>query len=87
MNEAQRASVEKLLITAFKDIQIAPEEVQSVEAQASTIDFPRSLYCKCRRCTSQYREVSVLGYDVTLRTADGEYHGWMPGPEDAFEHV
>jgi hypothetical protein len=78
--------VQEVLERSFSDTDLVPEDVLTIEGQARIIDFPRSLHCHCKRCTSQYVELTVLGWNLTLHTTKGEYHGWVPGPKDTWEH-
>ena len=86
MNEAYRQWVQDLLDKAFKDTDLVPDDVQIVRGNATIIDFPRSLYCRCKKCTSPYVVLATLRWNYTLQTTKGEYHGWIPGPEDALAH-
>jgi hypothetical protein len=84
--EQSNALIQDMLDKAFKDTDLTPDDVKGIEMRANTVPFPRSLYCKCKRCISQYQEWSISYYNVILETNKGPYYGVLPGPKDAFAH-
>lgn len=78
--------IQDMLNKAFKDTGLTPGDVTGIGMRANIVPFPRSLYCKCRRCISQYQEWSIPYYNVTLETSKGQFYGTLPGPKDAFTH-
>lgn len=86
LSKEYRDAIQDVLDKAFKDSGLTPDDVTGINAQADLVPFPRSLYCHCRRCISQYQEWSVMGSTITLETAKGSFVGWLPGPKDEFAH-
>lgn len=84
--EQWSAMLQDMLDKAFKDTGLTPDDVKSINAQNDLVPFPRSLYCGCRRCISQYQEWSILGSTITLETTKGTFVGWLPGPKGEFAH-
>lgn len=84
--EQWRAMLQDVLDKTFSDSGLTPDDVKSINAQNDLVPFPRSLYCHCRRCISQYQEWSVRGSTITLETTKGTFVGWMPGPKGEFAH-
>lgn len=82
-----RDAVQEVLHYAFKDTGLTPDDVESMRVEAKMKPFPRSPFCRCRRCISQYQEWSISYYNVTLETTSkGTLYGTLPGPKDAFAH-
>jgi hypothetical protein len=84
--EQRGAWIQDVLDKAFLNAGLTPDDVTGINVQNDLVPFPRSFYCNCRRCTSQYKEWSVLGSTITLETAKGVMVGWLPGPKDEFAH-
>ncbi len=86
MDESYVTMVRDLLERHFPELHITPEQVHEVNYQAQIIDFPRSLYCDCKRCTSPFVEKSVIGGTLIITTDSGEYTAHLPGDPRTLEH-
>lgn len=79
--------VQEILGFHFADKHIDPESIQQIKGEAHIIDFPRSLYCDCKRCRSPYLEKVTLGTTITVTTATETYTAYIPNPDkDVLAH-
>lgn len=78
------SGIQPILDQAFPDMGLKEEDVLDINMEATLVDFPRSLFCKCSRCRAQWKEKVVLGSTVIVNTTNGIHTRWMPGSADAF---
>ncbi len=86
MDESYVTMVRELLERHFAELHLSPENVQQVDYHAQLINFPRSLSCDCKRCTSPFVEKSVIGGMLTIITDSGKYTAHLPGDASTLEH-
>lgn len=82
-----KAWIRQLLDRYFPDETMRAEQVQEIVVETDVVDFPRSIWCKCKKCRSEWVIKVVVGSTLTLKTEEGVRVKWIAGDAAAFAHV